>query len=195
MTTTARPMNRLVAAVMLATIGAIIVQIVPGDRPQWVGWVSLVLAGAAILLAALRTVPAAVRLGARTDSSRHQSELTESIGRDHVSAPPRSSPLSQSSCRSPDDPSPAHALPEQHGRPFRGRVGAPFDRAVAHARLRTRPGAVRWDVDCGHGFRTRKGACSPCSRERLDHGRFGDLGMSTAQRQSCAEGRTPALGR
>ena len=48
------------------------------------GWVSLVLAGAAILLAALRTVPAAVRLGARTDSSRHQSELTESIGRDHV---------------------------------------------------------------------------------------------------------------
>jgi len=49
-----------------------------------VGWVSLVLAGAAILLAALRTVPAAVRLGARTDSSRQQSELAESIGRDHV---------------------------------------------------------------------------------------------------------------
>jgi hypothetical protein len=77
-------MNRQVAAVMLATIGAIVAQIVRGDRPQWVGWVSLVLAGAAILLAALRTVPAAVRLGARTDSSRHQSELTESIGRDHV---------------------------------------------------------------------------------------------------------------
>lgn len=79
-------MNRLVAAVMLATIGAIIAQIVRGDRPQWVGWVwvSLVLAGAAILLAALRTVPAAVRLGARTDSSRHQSELAESTGRDHL---------------------------------------------------------------------------------------------------------------
>ena len=83
-TTTARPMNRLIAAVMLATIGAIVAQIVRGDRPPWVGWVSLVLAGAAILLAALRTVPAAVRLGARTDSSRHQSELAESIGRDHV---------------------------------------------------------------------------------------------------------------
>jgi len=77
-------MNRLVAAVMLATIGAIIAQIVRGDRPPWVGWVSLVLAGAAILLAALRTVPAAVRLGARTDSSRQQRELAESIGRDHV---------------------------------------------------------------------------------------------------------------
>ncbi|MGZ6640018.1 MAG: hypothetical protein ACXVII_45335, partial [Solirubrobacteraceae bacterium] len=44
-TTTARPMNRLVAAVMLATIGAIVAQIVRGDRPPWVGWVSLVLAG------------------------------------------------------------------------------------------------------------------------------------------------------
>ena len=83
-TTTALPMNRLVAAVMLATIGAIIAQIVRGDRPQWVGWVSLVLAGAAILLVALRTVPAAVRLGARTDSSGHQSKLAESIGRDHL---------------------------------------------------------------------------------------------------------------
>ena len=83
-TTTARPMNRLVAAVMLATIGTITGQIVRGDRPRWVGLISLVLAGAAIVLAARRTVPAAVRLGARTDSSQRQSELAKSIGRDHV---------------------------------------------------------------------------------------------------------------
>lgn len=65
-TTTARPMNRLVAAVMLATIGAIIAQIVRGDRPPCGGWVSPVLAGGAIPLAALRAAPAAVRFGART---------------------------------------------------------------------------------------------------------------------------------
>lgn len=83
-TTTARPMNRLVAATMVATLGAIIAQIARGDRPRWVGWASLALAGAAILLAALRTVPAAVRLGARTDPPQRQRELAKSIGRDHV---------------------------------------------------------------------------------------------------------------
>src|SRR5437764_6051356 len=58
-TTTARPMNRLITAVMVATIGTIIAQIARGDRPTWVGWASLVLAGAAILIASPGTVPAA----------------------------------------------------------------------------------------------------------------------------------------
>jgi len=83
-TTTARPMSRLVAVVMLATIGTIIAQIARGDRPRWVPWIALVLAGAAILLAALRTVPAAVRLGARIGTYQEQSQLAKSIGRDHV---------------------------------------------------------------------------------------------------------------
>ena len=83
-TTTASPMNRLVAAVMLATIGTIIAQIASADRPRWVGWLALVLAGAAIVRAAQHTVPAAVRLGSRTDSLERQSELAKSIGRDHV---------------------------------------------------------------------------------------------------------------
>ena len=39
-TTAARPMNRLIAAVMLATLAAIIVEIVEGDSPRWVGWAS-----------------------------------------------------------------------------------------------------------------------------------------------------------
>jgi len=83
-TTAARPMNRLVAAVMLATIGTIIAQLARGDRPRWAGWLSLVLTGGAVLLAASRTVPAAVRLGERRDSQQQQSGLAKSIVRDHV---------------------------------------------------------------------------------------------------------------
>jgi hypothetical protein len=83
-TTAATPMNRLVAAVMLGTIASIITQIARGDRPRWIGWASLVLAGGAILLAAFRTVPHAVVLGRRTDSAEHQSNLARSIYRDHL---------------------------------------------------------------------------------------------------------------
>jgi hypothetical protein len=83
-TTTARPMNRLIAAVMLATVATIIAQIARGDRPPWVGSVSLILAAGPILLAASRTVPRAVRLGGRSDSFGRQSELAKSIGRDHL---------------------------------------------------------------------------------------------------------------
>lgn len=83
-TTTARPMNRLVAAVMLATLTAIIIQIARGDRPRWLGWVALALAACPILLAGTRTVPHAVRLGARTDSAAQQETLARSIYRDHL---------------------------------------------------------------------------------------------------------------
>ena len=83
-TTAARPMNRLVAAAMLATIVAIIVEIANGHSPRWVAWISLALAGAAILLAATRTVPSAVRLGTRADTVEIQSRLARSIYRDHL---------------------------------------------------------------------------------------------------------------
>jgi uncharacterized membrane protein YjjP (DUF1212 family) len=83
-TTAARPMNRLIAAVMLATTAAIGVQIAAGDAPRWVGWASLALAGSAILLAAGHTVPSAVRLGAGTDTVSAQSRIARSIFRDHV---------------------------------------------------------------------------------------------------------------
>jgi hypothetical protein len=83
-TTAARPMNRLVAAVMLATVASIIIQIARGDRPRWVGWAALVLAASAVLLAGIRTVPRAARLGARTDPARRQQELAKSIYRDHL---------------------------------------------------------------------------------------------------------------
>jgi hypothetical protein len=83
-TTAARPMNRLVAAVMVATIGTLIAEIASAEHSAWVGWLSLALALAAVALAALHTVPSAVRLGARTDGPEHQSELARSICRDHL---------------------------------------------------------------------------------------------------------------
>jgi ER membrane protein SH3 len=83
-TTAARPMNRLVAAAMVLTLGSIIAQIARAERARWVGWASLVLALAPILLAATRTVPKAVRLGTRRDSLARQSELARAIAREHV---------------------------------------------------------------------------------------------------------------
>jgi hypothetical protein len=83
-TTAARPMNRLIAAVMVGTIVAIIVQLVQGDAPRWAGVVSLVLTAAAISVAAVHTVPNAVQLGTRADTIAGQSRLARSILRDHL---------------------------------------------------------------------------------------------------------------
>ena len=82
-TTRARPMNRLVAAAMLATLAAIVVQIAR-DSPSWPAWASLPLALVAIALAGGNTVPAAVRLGRRSDPVEAQSRLARSILRDHL---------------------------------------------------------------------------------------------------------------
>ena len=83
-TTAARPMNRLIAAVMLATLAAVVVEIAGGDDPRWVGWASLPLAALPIGLAKVRTVPSAVRLCRRTDSADEQSILARSILQDHL---------------------------------------------------------------------------------------------------------------
>jgi hypothetical protein len=83
-TTAARPMNRLIATVMLATLAAIVVQITGDDAPAWVGWTSLALAVAPIALAGAHTVPSAVRLGSRVDAVDGQSRLARSICRDHL---------------------------------------------------------------------------------------------------------------
>jgi hypothetical protein len=83
-TTTARPMNRLIATVMLATIAAIVVEIVNSGVPSWTAWATLALAAAPILLVAVRTVPGAVRLGARRDTIERQSALARSICREHL---------------------------------------------------------------------------------------------------------------
>jgi hypothetical protein len=83
-TTAARPMNRLIATVMLATIAAIVAEIARGDVPAAVVWFSLALAVAPIALVAARTVPGAVRLGGRSDSIARQSALARAILREHL---------------------------------------------------------------------------------------------------------------
>src|SRR5256885_15016783 len=64
-TTTARPMNRLVAAAVLATLAGIVVQLARDDAPAWVSSGSLALTGAAGAAAAARTAPAGGRPRAR----------------------------------------------------------------------------------------------------------------------------------
>lgn len=83
-TTAARPMNRLVAAAMLATLAGIVTEIVRADAGAWAPWASLALALPPIALAAVHTVPAAVRLGTRGDSIAVQGSLARAILRDHV---------------------------------------------------------------------------------------------------------------
>lgn len=83
-TTDARPMNRLVAAAMVETVASIAVQLARGDAARWVATSSLVLTVAAVALAAVRTVPSAVRLGARCDGAAVQSRLARAICRDHL---------------------------------------------------------------------------------------------------------------
>jgi len=84
-TTDARPMNRLVALVMVLTMAAIVVEIAQGDVAAWAAWTSLVLVAAAVFLAATRTVKNAVALGADVDSITPADEaLARSIGWDHV---------------------------------------------------------------------------------------------------------------
>jgi hypothetical protein len=83
-TTDARPMNRLVAVAMLWTLASVVIGLIESDDPAWAWWLSLALVVAAIGVAAVRTVPHAVRLGARTDPVAQQDALARSIGRDHV---------------------------------------------------------------------------------------------------------------
>ena len=83
-TTTSRPMSRLIAAAMVTLLGALVVRGVRGHDPVWLTVVSAALAAAPILLAGMRTVPNAVRLGGRGDGPDEQSRLARSVYRDHV---------------------------------------------------------------------------------------------------------------
>jgi hypothetical protein len=83
-TTTSRPMSRLIAGVMVILLTALIIRAVRGHDPPWLVVASAVLAGVPILLALIRTVPNAVRLGRRRDRAAEQSRLARSIYRDHL---------------------------------------------------------------------------------------------------------------
>jgi hypothetical protein len=83
-TTASRPMNLLIAAVMIATLAATIVEAARGDDPRWAAWLSVALATFAVGLARVRTVPNAVRLGGRHDPPDRQSALARAVLGDHV---------------------------------------------------------------------------------------------------------------
>ncbi|MGZ4690298.1 MAG: hypothetical protein ACXVJW_15945 [Acidimicrobiia bacterium] len=77
-------LNRLIALVMLGTIGALVGVIIRGELAVWRSWSSLVLALAAIGLAGARTVPKARRLARRDDDLASQSRLARGVLRDHL---------------------------------------------------------------------------------------------------------------
>jgi hypothetical protein len=83
-TTEAYPMNRLVALVMVLTLGAICAEIVQGENPWWIGWGSIALAGSGFVPTMIRTVPNARRLGSAKDSAEEQSRLARAVCRDHL---------------------------------------------------------------------------------------------------------------
>lgn len=83
-TTGSRPRGALIAVVMASLLGLLGVEAVAGDSPRWLLVPSAVLAGGPILLAMVRTVPNAVRLGARRDDAGEQSRLARAIYRDHL---------------------------------------------------------------------------------------------------------------
>jgi hypothetical protein len=83
-TTTSRPMSYLIAGVMVILLAALGFRAVVGSDPAWLLAASAVLAGVPMLLALIRTVPNAVRLGDRVGSPAEQSRLARSICRDHL---------------------------------------------------------------------------------------------------------------
>ena len=80
----AYPMNRLIAAVMVLTLIAIITEIIRNTDHWWLGWISLTAAVTAIGLARLRTIPNAARLGRAKGSIESQTTLARAIYRDHI---------------------------------------------------------------------------------------------------------------
>jgi hypothetical protein len=83
-TTTARPMSHLIALVMLIMLSALGFRAALGDDPAWWLVVAAILAAGPVLLALVRTVPNAVRLGRRTGTAEEQTRLARSVLVDHV---------------------------------------------------------------------------------------------------------------
>jgi hypothetical protein len=83
-TTSSRPMSTLIALVMVILLITLALRAIFGDDPGWFVAVSTALAGIPIVLALLRTVPNAVRVGKRVDTVTEQTRLARAIFNDHV---------------------------------------------------------------------------------------------------------------
>lgn len=77
-------MGAVIAAAMAVLLIGLGAEAVFGDSPGWLIAASAILAGGPILLAALRTVPTAVRLGRREGSPADQTRLARAVLRDHI---------------------------------------------------------------------------------------------------------------
>jgi hypothetical protein len=80
----ARPMNLLVAVVMLGTVAALAVQVARCDSPCWAAIASLVLTLGAVGLAMGHTFRTGARLGTQRDPPAEQVALARLILRDHL---------------------------------------------------------------------------------------------------------------
>lgn len=83
-TNDSQPMAKLIAAVMVLLLAALVVEAVFGDSPRWLIAISVLLAGVPIGLALFRTVPNAVRLGRRAGDPAEQTRLARAVFADHV---------------------------------------------------------------------------------------------------------------
>ena len=83
-TTSAAPMGRLIALTMLTLLVALGFELVETHGALVSTWAAFGLAVIPIGLAAMRTVPNAVRLGRRADDAAHQRALARAICFDHV---------------------------------------------------------------------------------------------------------------
>lgn len=77
-------MSYLIALVMVVLLGVLGFQAARGNDAGWSIIASAILAGFPVLLAMLRTVPNAVRLGNRVGGPAEQTRLARAIFRDHV---------------------------------------------------------------------------------------------------------------
>ncbi|MCW1960161.1 MAG: hypothetical protein KIH64_016780 [Mycobacterium sp.] len=83
-TTGSQPMGRLIAAVMALLLAGLVTEAVSGHTPGRLLAVSAVLAGGPIVLALVRTVPNAVRLGLGTGSPAELTRLARAVLADHI---------------------------------------------------------------------------------------------------------------
>lgn len=80
----ARPMNRAVSGAMLIAVAGSLWQLFFGSASVWHALLALAAVVAPVVLAGVRVVPAAMRLGRQQDSIEKQSELAHAICRDHL---------------------------------------------------------------------------------------------------------------
>jgi hypothetical protein len=83
-TTASRPMGHLVAGVMTILLVTLGLRVANGRDPLWLLLVTIPLAVVPILLALLRTVPNAVRLGRRAGTPAEQTRRARAICLDHL---------------------------------------------------------------------------------------------------------------